>query len=129
MKSSSLLLLAGLTLGTLARAADLAGGWTADFDSPIGQQKYAYAFKRDGETLTGKANYDHSMGKGESELKEIKLTGDDVSFVETINVQDMTIRVTYTGKVTGDEMKLTRQVGEFATEHVVAKRVKPEAVK
>jgi hypothetical protein len=129
MKKTSFLLFAVLALSTFARAADLAGQWTADFDSPIGQQKYAYAFKEEANTLTGKAAYDHSMGKGENELKEIKVTGDDVFFVETISVQDMTIRVTYTGKVSGDEMKLTRQVGDFATEHVVAKRVKPEAAK
>ena len=35
------------------------------------------------------------------------------------------IRIDYHGKVTGDEMKLIRQVGDFATEDVVAKRVKP----
>jgi hypothetical protein len=129
MKSHSFLLFVVLALGTFARAADLAGQWTADFDSPIGRQKYTYAFKHEGDTLTGKAAYDHSMGKGENELKEIKLVGDDVFFVETISLPEMTIRVTYTGKVTDDEMKLTRQVGDFATEHVVARRVKPEATK
>jgi hypothetical protein len=36
----------------------------------------------------------------------------------------MDITVSYTGKVTGDEMELTRQVGEFVTEELVAKRVK-----
>ena len=129
MKSYLLLLFVALARGTVARAADLAGQWTAAFDSQIGQQKYAYEFKREGNTLTGKAAYEHSMGKGETELKEIKLTGDDVSFLETISVPDMTIRVTYTGKVTGGEIKLTRQLGDFATEQVVAKRVRPEAAK
>lgn len=128
-KPSFLIILATLALATFAHAADLTGQWTAEFDSPIGQQKYAYAFKADAGTLSGKATYDHSMGKGENELKEIKLTGDDVSFVETISVQDMTIRVTYSGKVTADEMKLTRQVGDFATEQVVARRVKSEVAK
>jgi hypothetical protein len=125
----SFLLLAALALGTFARAADLTGHWTAEFDSPIGQQKYAYDFKGDGPTLTGTATYEHSMGKGQNELKELKLSGDDVSFVETITVPDMTIRVVYTGKVKGDEMTLSRQVGDFGTEHLVAKRVKADAAK
>lgn len=123
--------LAALALSglSLAHAADLAGKWNAEFDTQIGIQKYAYNFTGEGDKLTGKATYDHSMGQGENELKEIKVTGDDVFFVENINVPDMTIRVTYTGRITGDELKLTRQVGEFATEQVVAKRVKAEAAK
>ncbi|MEO7411908.1 MAG: hypothetical protein ABIZ81_01005 [Opitutaceae bacterium] len=112
---------------TLAQAADLAGKWTAEFDSQIGVQKYAYEFRVDGDKITGKASYDHSMGKGESEIKNVKLVNDDVSFVETIKIADMDITVTYAGKITGDEIKLTRTVGDFGTEQLVAKRVKTAA--
>jgi hypothetical protein len=112
---------------SLSRAADLAGKWTAEFESPIGVQKYAYEFKADGDKLTGKASYDHSMGKGESALKDIKVKDGDVSFVETLKLQEMEITVTYTGKLAGDELKLTRVVGEFGTEQLVAKRVKAPA--
>ena len=122
----ALFVLSGLGL---THAAELAGHWTAEFDSGIGKQKYTYDFKAEGDKLTGKANYDHSMGKGENELKEIKVTGDDVFFAENFSAQGQTIRITYTGKIAGDEMKLTRQVGDFATEQIVAKRVKPEAAK
>lgn len=129
MKIRSLLLLAALAFGVSVHATDITGHWTAVFDSPIGEQKYAYDFKQDGSTLTGKATYEHSMGKGENELKDLKLNGDEISFTETITVPDMTIRVVYTGKVSGDEITLNRQVGDFGTEHLVAKRVKDEAKK
>jgi hypothetical protein len=33
-------------------------------------------------------------------------------------------RIEYTGQLAGDEIKLTRKVGDFATEELVAKRVK-----
>jgi hypothetical protein len=37
----------------------------------------------------------------------------------------MEVRITYTGQVaSADEIKFTRQVAEFATEELVAKRVK-----
>lgn len=123
------ILLAAFTLATsaLLHAADLAGKWTAEFDSPIGPQKYSYEFKADGDKITGKASFDHSMGKGDSELKNIKVVKDDVSFTEAMKIQDNEITVTYTGKITGDEMKLTRVVGDFGTEQLVAKRVKAEA--
>jgi hypothetical protein len=131
MKSSKLLLLITMFFGGLglASAAELAGKWKADFDSQIGPQKYAYEFKVDAGKYTGKASYDHSMGKGDSVLGEIKLAGDDVSFVEKLNINDMDLTVTYTGKISGDEMKLTRVVGDFATEHIVAKRVMADDTK
>jgi hypothetical protein len=60
-------------------------------------------------------------------LKEIKVNGDDIAFTETMNFDGQEVRIDYKGKVSGDEMKLTRQVGEFATEELVAKRVKEPA--
>lgn len=128
MKLRNLVLTAfALTSLTIAHAADLAGKWTAEFDSPIGVQKYGYEFKVEGDKLTGKANFDNSMGKGESPLQEIKVTGDSVSFVETRIINDMPVKVTYVGKISGDEIKLTREVGDYGTQQLVAKRVKAEA--
>ena len=131
MKLPKTIILAAFVLTGLGltHAADLAGKWTAEFDSPIGVQKYAYEFKVEGEKITGKATYDHSMGKGDSELKEIKLSGDALSFNEPLHLNEMDIIVSYTGKITGDSIKLTRQVGDFATEELVAKRVKAPEVK
>jgi hypothetical protein len=107
---------------SVAYAGGLAGHWTAEFDSPIGPQKYTYDFKTEGDKTTGKATYDHSMGKGEAVLSDIKLSGEDVSFAETVDIQGTPLAITYTGKLSGDEMKLTRQVGDFGTEEIVAKR-------
>lgn len=105
-------------------AADLVGHWTTEFDSQIGQQKYSYDFKADGDHITGTAHYEHAMGKGESTLSDIKLDGDKVSFTEKLHLNDFEIVVTYSGTIAGDEMKLTRQVGDIATEQIVAKRTK-----
>lgn len=107
---------------SVVHAAELAGHWTAEFDSAIGPQKYTYDFKTEGDKTTGKATYDHSMGKGEAVLSDIKLSGEDVSFAETVDLQGTPLAITYTGKLSGDEMKLTRQVGDFGTEEIVAKR-------
>jgi enterochelin esterase-like enzyme len=59
--------------------------------------------------------------KREVELKEGKIDGDTVSFVETLSYQGNDITVTYKGKVSGNEIKFTRQVGEFASEEATAK--------
>lgn len=107
-----------------ASAADVAGKWHAEFDTQIGIQKYVYDFKTDGDTITGKASFERENAKGEVDLKEIRVSGDDISFMEPLDFDGQQIRIDYKGKISGDEMKLTRQVGEFATEEIVAKRAK-----
>jgi hypothetical protein len=104
-----------------AFAADITGTWTASFDTQIGQQNYTYEFAVKDGVLTGKAKSEN----GESALRGGKVEGDKVSFTETLNFQGMEIEITYSGTiVSADEIKFTRQVGEFATEELVAKRTK-----
>lgn len=112
-------LCAMLTL-TAALAADISGKWTASFDTQIGVQNYTYEFKLDGERLTGTTKSQH----GQSEIAEGTVKGDEVSFVENLKFQDQMLRITYKGKIVGDEIKFTRKVGEVATEELVAKRAK-----
>jgi hypothetical protein len=110
-----------------ARAAEIDGKWSAEFDTQVGVQKYVFELKADGEKLTGKATFERMEQKGELELKEGKIVKDAVTFVELLKFQDMEMRVEYTGKLAGDEIKFTRKVGDVATEELVAKRVKPAA--
>jgi hypothetical protein len=110
------------------RAADVTGTWKSEFETPVGLMKYTYELKADGARVTGKAIRDRDGQKTEVELKEGKISGDDVFFVETVKIQEDDIRIEYKGKVAGDEMKLTRTVGEFGSEDIVAKREKPAAV-
>jgi len=112
-----------------AAAADLAGRWTAEFDSPIGVQKYVYEFTKSGDTLSGQATHDHSMGKGTEPLSNVKVEGDKVSFDEPLKIDGNTITIKYSGTLVGDELKLTRVVGEFGTEQMTAKRAAAPAAK
>ncbi len=105
-------------------ATDVSGIWKSDFDSQIGHQNYTFTFKKDGANLTGKANSEVGDRKREAELKEGKVDGDKISFVEMLRFQDNEIRITYTGRLSadGNEIKFTREVGEFAKEEIVARR-------
>ena len=124
MKSRRFLIALALTVlvpSAALRAADITGKWTASFDTQIGQQHYTYDFKVTGTQLTGKAKSDN----GESELKDGKVNGDTVTFVENLDFQGMALRIEYTGKiVSDDEIKFTRKVADIATEELVAKRSK-----
>ena len=107
-----------------ALGADVTGKWTAQFDTQIGLQKYTYDFKVDGSKLTGVAKGGTADHPVESEIKDGKVNGDEISFTEIFKFEDNDIRIEYTGKVTDDEIKFTRKVGDFATEEFVAKRMK-----
>jgi hypothetical protein len=106
----------------------IAGKWQSEFDTQIGLQKYQYEFKLDGDTITGTAVHDLNGEKASADIKG-KVTGSDITFVEPFKFQDMTIDISYTGKIAGDDIKFTRKVGDFATEELVAHRVKDSAAR
>ena len=109
-------------LATAVFAADVTGTWTASFDTQVGIQKYTYTFKVAGNKLTGKAKSE--LANTETEIAEGTVNGDDISFVENLNFQDMPLRIVYKGKLAGDELKLTRTILDMFTEEAVAKRAK-----
>jgi len=102
-------------------AADITGKWTADFDTQIGVQKYTYTFQVKGSELTGTA----ASELGTTVIKNGKVNGDSVTFVEPLDFMGMLLEISYTGKiVSDDQIDFTRQVADVATEKLVAKRVK-----
>jgi hypothetical protein len=116
-----LLLGTGLAVLMLVPAlADVTGKWSAAIDTQVGVQNYTYDFKVDGEKLTGRAKSQF----GDTAITEGTVKGDEVSFVENLDFQGQALRITYTGKVSGDEIKFTRKVGDVATEEFLAKRIK-----
>ena len=117
----ALLTLAAMPLSLLA--ADVTGTWKADFETQPGTQKYTFTLKQDGTTVTGKASVDTNGEKRESDLKDGKVTGDTVSFVEPLKIQDNEISVVFTGKISDDnEIKFTRKPGDFDPSEATAKR-------
>jgi hypothetical protein len=111
-----------LAVAMPAAAGDLLGRWTAEFDTPIGVQKYVYEFKKSGDALAGDATFERSIGNGTVQLKNVKVDGDKVSFEEPLSVDGNELTISYSGTLAGDELKLSRNVGEFGTEQLTAKR-------
>src|SRR3954465_10776782 len=116
----TLLILAMASVSALA--ADITGTWKAEFDTQRGLQKYTFALKQDGTNVTGKANVERDGQKREAELKEGKVEGDTVTFVEPLKIQDNDIQIVYTGTILGSEIKFTRKVGDFGSSEATAKR-------
>jgi enterochelin esterase-like enzyme len=102
-------------------AADITGTWKAEFNTQRGLQKYTFTLKQDGASVTGKASVEREGEKREAELKDGKVEGDTVTFVEPLKIQDNDIQITYTGKISGTEIKFTRKVGDFGSSEATAK--------
>jgi hypothetical protein len=125
---TSLMMAGALALaGTLRAGDDVTGTWKGQFDSQIGLQKYTYVFKATGTNLTGKAIGEREMGTNEVVITQGTVGTNGVFFVESLKFGDNDLRIEYTGKVSGDEIKFHRKVGDFAEEDFTAKRVKEPA--
>jgi len=121
-----LLLIISICRPATAQPINASGTWKADIETPVGLFKYTWIIQQDGENLSGKILREKDNEKAEVAITEGKIKADAVSFVEMLSMQDREIKISYSGKITGNELKLTRQVGDFAIEEVTAKRENPE---
>src|SRR5688572_1006691 len=106
MFMKSLFLTAALAVASFA--ADATGVWKAEYQNQNGETRSStFHLKADGAKLTGKI----VSQMGESEIKDGKVEGDNVTFtvVRSFNGQDFTIN--YAGAVSADEMKLKMSFG------------------
>jgi hypothetical protein len=106
-------------------AADITGKWTTEFDSQVGVQKYVFEFKVEGTKLTGTAiSKIADAAEAKTPITEGAVNGDDVTFVENLDYSGQQLKITYKGKIAGDEIKFTRDVAGQGGETFVAKRAK-----
>ena len=91
-----------------ASAADISGNWkgTADFNGQAIER--TFIFKVDGTKLTGETN---SELLGKSTIENGKIDGDNITFTITANLQGNELKMTYKGKVTGNTIKLSVDLG------------------
>jgi hypothetical protein len=87
-------------------AGDPSGKWEATMQSPRGEMKMVFNLKADGETLTGTVGNEMM---GESEIQDGKVTGDEISFKQVMERGDRKMTIEWTGKMSGDELELTRK--------------------
>ncbi len=87
-----------LLLSVTAVAADVSGKWKAEFTTPDGTQRVnTFSFKVDGGKLTGTV----AGTQDETQIQNAKFVGDEISFTAERPFGTFT----YTGKVSGDEIK------------------------
>jgi hypothetical protein len=109
------LLVLSLLTALLVFGADVTGKWKASIQGQDGPREVTFTFQVTDGKLSGSA-----VGpQGEAPITEGKIDGDKINFT----VESGQFKAVMTGTVSGDDMKLTGQVGERAFE-LAAKRVK-----
>ncbi|HUQ94128.1 MAG TPA: hypothetical protein VM120_20775 [Bryobacteraceae bacterium] len=114
------LVLLGLT-SVAAFAADITGQWVAQVPGRQGNtQETTFKLKADGDKLTGSI----TNPRGETQIAEGKITGDEISFVQAVEFNGRAFKLLYKGKVSGDEIKMTRtrEGGQGMSQEFVAKK-------
>jgi len=107
-----------------AFAADITGNWSGNMQ--MGDQSFplTYAFKVDGEKLTGTV----TGPQGDPlQLKDGKITGDKISFYVNVDMGGNLAKFASEGVIKGEEITLTTKVEgapDFPAAPLVLKRVK-----
>ncbi len=106
MRKIFLLTLALLSLSLAVQAADVTGKWVAQIPGRQGgTTENTFTFKQSGESLTGTI----TTPRGENPISDGKVSGDDVSFTQSVMFGDNSFKFIYKGKVSGSEIKFTRE--------------------
>ena len=102
-------------------AESVSGTWKGSYPGRDGQTREStIVLKAEGEKLTGTV----AGGRGESEIKDGTIKGDDISFSVVRNFGGNDVTVKYKGKLAGDAIQFKVEAGERSYE-MTAKRVSP----
>ena len=105
--------------GEKQEKVDVTGTWELTVESPQGTLTMTANYKQDGETLTGS----HVSEMGEVPLKGT-VRGVDIVYTLTIDAGGQQFTITHTGKVNGDTMTGTADLGGMGSMNWTAKRKK-----
>ncbi|APZ93378.1 PVC-type heme-binding CxxCH protein [Fuerstiella marisgermanici] len=100
------------------------GKWIGTVETQIGDQDYVFTIESKDGKVGGSAVMILDGEKHTSKLSNVKLADGKVSFDEILNFRGNDLSISYSGTLSDGEMKLTRKVGEFATEEFTAKRAR-----
>jgi len=120
---STLLALSLLIASPVFAQTDITGDWDVTVNSPQGSNTTPVTFKQE----AGKVSGMFKSPQGTLPFEGGTMTGNDLKFTFTINVQGMELPITLTGKVEGETMSGKADFGGFAEGDWTAKRASATA--
>jgi len=110
---------AALLLVTVsAFAADVDGKWTGSVSTPNGDFPVTFNFKADGAMLNGSMS---GPDGGDIAIKDGKVDGANISFWLSLDFGGNSLKLTYTGVVASDQIKISGDADGMPFEFVVKK--------
>lgn len=100
--------------------AEAAGDWSYTTDTPQGSNSGTIKIKKDGSGFTGTIS-NSNMGT-ETELKNISLDGNALSFSFGFTMGSNTMNIEVSGTITGNDFEGTMSVGQFGSFPMRAKK-------
>lgn len=118
----NLIILAALFVSGMT-AADITGKWKGTAEGPNGTIERTFVFKQEGTKLTGETASEYA---GQSTIDDGRAEGDNISFSIVAKFQGNEMKLSYKGRVTGDEMTLDVElpIGDGTKVTYAVKRVK-----
>jgi len=107
-----------LLLAVSALAADVDGKWTGSVSTPNGDFPVTFNFKADGAALSGSMS---GPDGGDIAIKDGKIDGANISFWLNIDFGGNALKLTYTGVVAADQIKISGDADGMPFELVVKK--------
>ena len=102
-----------------AKKIDITGTWEMTVESPQGQMLITANYKQEGEALTGT----HVSEMGETPLKGT-VKGTDIEYTITLDMGGQQMSIVHKGKVDGDTITGSANVGDMGAIAFTAKRKK-----
>ena len=102
-----------------AFAADITGNWKASAEGPNGPMERTFTFKQEGTKLTGETT---SSMLGKSTITDGKVEGDTVTFSITADFNGQSMKIAYSGKISGNEIKMKSDAGGNSFEWTAKKQ-------
>jgi hypothetical protein len=107
-----------LLLAVSALAADVDGKWTGSVSTPNGDFPVTFNFKADGAALSGSMS---GPDGGDIAIKDGKIDGAKISFWLSLDFGGNALKLTYTGVVAADQIKISGDADGMPFELVVKK--------
>jgi len=107
-----------MLLTVSAFAADVDGKWTGNVSTPNGDIPVSFNFKADGAMLSGSMS---GPDGGDIAIKDGKIDGANISFWLNIDFGGNSLKLTYTGVVAADQIKISGDADGMPFELVVKK--------
>ena len=120
MRNCFLIAAMAVLLAMTASAADVSGKWVGQMPTRDGNTREAtFDLKANGDKLTGTM----SGPQGGIEIKDGKVSGNDISFKVPLEFNGNSFVLIFKGTVSGDQIKFTRgREGADQTQEFTAKR-------